>query len=97
MLSKKKLLEFCQARGLFTPPKASKEYLERVIVRAALHESEVDGKACFGLWQFEDSNCAVCDHEKRCFETSIGMPKDEFFKALERMENPRLRLKDSLK
>lgn len=65
-------------------------------MRANDHESKKEGE-CYGYWEYENMTCGMCDFEKRCFETSIGMTKEEFFEALEKAENPRLRFTGRLK
>ena len=91
-MNKERLKKYCDAKQIFYPPKATKEYLEAAIVRAASHKVEVrDKKTCFGYWEQENSTCMVCDFKKRCFKVSLGMDKGEYFKALENAESPRLR------
>ena len=89
MITKKKLLEFCKKKGIFTPPNPTREYLEAAIVRVALHGKKIEG-SCFGFWRHEDSNCMVCDFEEKCFTASIGTDKETYFKKLENAERIRL-------
>lgn len=94
-MKKDKLLEYCKVHDIAVPANASIEYLNAAIVRASFNKKEFkarDGKTCFGFWEYENSTCTTCDFEKKCFRASIGMEKDEYFKKIEALENPRIRL-----
>ena len=92
-MKKERLLEYCEKHKIMVPSGATVPYLERAIVRAYLNQTEVvrDEETCFGYWAHEDSACMVCDFEGKCFESSIGMKKEEYFKKLEQLESPRIR------
>ena len=93
-MTKEKLEKYAKDRGIFVPPGASREYLCAAIVRAYGHENSMHihfAKSCFGAWEEDDSSCRVCDFADKCFETSLGMSKEEYFKKLERAENPKPR------
>jgi len=91
-----RLIEFCKAKEIFVPPKATREYLEAAIVRAYYNDREVDGKkGCFGFWEQDDSNCTICDFRDECFSASIGMDREAYFAAFEKQINPRIRFKNS--
>lgn len=94
-MRRERLIEYCEKHKIVVPKGATVAYLERAIVRAYLNQSEVklerDLQTCFGYWEHEHSACMVCDFEGKCFESSIGMKKDDYFKKLEQIENPRVR------
>lgn len=90
-MTKEKLQKFCEEKKIFFPKNATKEYLHSAIVRASLHQAKINPKECFGFWEFENTACVTCDFEGKCFTISIGMGKKEFFSALERAENPKIR------
>jgi len=93
-----KLKQFCKERGIFVPSKATKEYLHAAIVRAFYHKQKPKNmKTCFGFWEYEDSSCGVCDFQDKCSKASLGMDRNEYFKALESAENPKLRFKKSMR
>lgn len=95
MLSKAKLKKFCDEKGIYVPSGASLEYLNAAIVRSALHRNDQTlENTCFGFWENDNSTCMVCDFQERCFEASIGMPRDEYFKKLENSDKPKVRHMD---
>ena len=94
---RRRLIEYCKKKKIFLPPNPSKEYLVKAIKRAAEHNSIQKSEKCYGKWEHENMTCTLCDFEKKCFRTSIGIEKEEFFKALEKAENPKLRFTHRLK
>ncbi len=88
-MRKEQLIEFCDKNKIIYPSNPSIETLNRLIVRAWLHNKEVKQSSCYGFWQNEDANCATCDFEENCFKASIGIDKKKYFKSL---DNNRIRL-----
>jgi hypothetical protein len=84
MISKAKLLEYCEKHEIAVPKNATREVLHAAIVRALFHKSKPPNvKTCFGFWENEDSNCFTCQFEEACFITSLGMSKKAYLKAIE--------------
>lgn len=97
-MTREKLEEYCKEKDIFVPSGATKEYLCAAIVRAYGHTHTMNltfPKSCFGAWDNEDSTCFVCDFNEKCFSTAMGISKEEYFKKLERAENPKLRFSKS--
>lgn len=94
-MNKKKLIDYCERHDIMVPPKATVEYLNAAIVRHNLNNKDIkiENKTCFGFWEHENTNCLTCDYEEECFRAAHGMSKEDYFKSLENLENPRIRFK----
>jgi hypothetical protein len=93
MLTKKRLLKYCEEKKINVPKNASLEFLNAAVVRAALHNhSAPTVETCFGFWEHDNATCMTCDADERCFELSIGMNKEEYFKKMDALENKKVRL-----
>jgi hypothetical protein len=93
MLTKKKLIEFCEEKKINVPKGASLEFLHAAVVRASLHNcSAPTTQHCFGFWENDNATCMTCDSEESCFKVSIGMEKEEYFKSLDILENKQIRM-----
>jgi len=96
-MDKKELLEYCKKKDIFVPPNASKQYLETAIVKAVEHRGEPEKDNCFGYWLKDHGPCMVCDLQEKCSYTALGMLADKYFKAVEKVENPRFRILEPLR
>lgn len=94
MITREKLLQYCEKQKIAVHKSATLDQLIRSIVRASLHKTRIFRKNCFGFWENENSNCFTCDHEQNCFKSSFGIDKKSYFKQMENLENPRLRWVD---
>ena len=95
-MKKDKLIEYCEKHEIMVPKGATVEHLNAVIVRHSLNKKDVkleDGNTCFGFWEHENTDCVTCDFEGKCFRAAHGTSKEDYFKKLERLENPRIRFK----
>lgn len=91
-LTKKRLEEYCQKKKINVPRNASVEFLQAAIVRASMHNClGPTTKNCFGLWENDNATCVTCDLEAVCFETSIGMSKEDYFKKMDALESHKIR------
>ena len=96
-MTKKELIQYCREQEIFVPSNAPKEYLEAVIVKAAEHQGKSDRDTCFGYWMPEHASCVVCDLSKACSHVTIGMDSDKFLLTVERLENPKIRITETLR
>lgn len=90
-MRREQLIEFCDKNKIIYPTNPSVQILNRLIVRAYLHNKtdEIKSNSCYGFWQNEDANCETCDFQNSCFKASIGIDKEKYFKSL---DNQRIRL-----
>lgn len=95
-MKKDALIQYCKEKGIAVVGN-SVEHLNAAIVRATLHNTDIERKTdeCFGFWEHENSTCMTCDFENRCFQASLGMSKQEYFKKLEALERPAIRYEKS--
>ena len=95
-MNKKELLDYCEAREIFVPPDATKPVIEAAIVRAVQHLKKAERVHCFGYWMLEHGPCLVCTLQNDCSLITLGMPADRYLKAVERLENPKIRITERL-
>jgi len=92
-MKRESLIKYCKENDIFVPKDGSKSYLESAVVRHFLDKSgtTVEGLECFGFWENENSDCMVCDMEKGCRSTSVGMDFDKYMNAVDRKTDKKIR------
>lgn len=88
-MKREALEDYCKKNSINIPTGASKPMLERLIVRAFLHNKTLKQDSCFGFWEQDDNNCLTCSFEPHCFKASLGMEKETYFKKL---DNQKIRI-----
>lgn len=88
-MKKEQLEEYCKKHEINVPSGSTKPILERIIVRAFLHNKPLKQDSCFGFWEQDDNNCMTCSFESNCFKASLGMEKEVYMKKL---DNQKIRI-----
>jgi len=95
-VNKDELLTYCEQRDIFVPAGAPKSAIEAAIVKAAYHLKSANRDNCFGFWKPEHGSCLVCALQSDCSSSTLGMPTDRYLRAVERLENPKIRTTERL-
>lgn len=90
-MKREQLLQYCVKHAIWVPKNAGVERIRAAIVRAYRHQSEGYSGHCVGYWGNDEPACMICKFEPICFECSMGVDKEIYFKEFKKLENPKVR------
>jgi len=85
MSFKTRLIAYCEHYGVKVPSQPTIEYLVRAVSLHFLDGKRVWVKQCFGLRAQDNPNCIMCDVEKQCFKSTIGLEKTDYIKKINKL------------